>query len=82
MHLNGQEVKDRAMSDQEKNSKTISNETQRGTGNERNEANENNGVTYITEWTVEIDPNGKRYPITRRRIVVDENGKVKKPEQP
>jgi hypothetical protein len=68
-----------AMSDEEKNSKTISNEPESGGSDERNE---NNGVTYITEWTVEIDPNGKRYPITRRRIVVDENGKVKKPEQP
>jgi hypothetical protein len=69
-----------AMSDEEKNSKTISNETQRGAGNERNETDENNGVTFITEWTVEIDPNGKRYPITRRRIVVNESRDTENPE--
>jgi hypothetical protein len=78
MHQNRQEVEDRAMSE-EKDSQNISNKSHSG---ESNEGNENSGVTFITEWTVEIDPNGKRYPITRRRIVVDENGNVKKPEQP
>ena len=82
------------MPDEEKNSRDISDKLQSGKSNQRNEhnernesndpnrASENNGVTFITEWTVEIDPNGKRYPLTRRRIAVNESPKVNKPEKP
>jgi hypothetical protein len=78
MHQNGQEVKDRVMSE-EKDSQNIPNKSHSG---ESGDANENNGVTFITEWTVEIDPNGKRYPLTRRRIAVNESPRVNKPEKP
>jgi hypothetical protein len=78
MHQNGQEVKDRVMSE-ERDSQNIPNKSHSG---ESDDANENNGVTFITEWTVEIDPNGKRYPLTRRRIAVNESPRVNKPEKP
>jgi hypothetical protein len=66
-----------AMADEEKNSKNISDKAESG---EDYDAKDDN-VIIINERGIEIGPSGRRYPITHRRIVVNESPKAEKPKR-